>query len=91
MKRVPTIHGGISKPELAVSKGKEYTPLDGRVLNEIKELMYEKNKLKRMNQHLENLEKEDLSLVEGAEKAWQDAKRQFLKKLHRFMFIKIFT
>ena len=91
MKRTSTVHGDKFTTEIAVSKGKEYTPLDNRVLNEIKELMYEKRKLKNMNQHLENMAEDDEEMFVEAGRQWQDAKRQFMKKLYGFMFIKTFT
>ena len=91
LKKIRTIHGDKFKPEIAVSKGKEYTPLDRRVLNEIKELICEKNKLKHMDQHLENMEEDDEEMYVEAQKEYQDGKRQFLKKLYGFMFVKMFT
>ena len=77
--------------ELAVSKDSGYTPLDRRILSEVKELFYLKNKMNRMKRHIEEMEESDESLVVEAEKEWQGLKREFMKKVYRFQTTETFS
>ena len=90
-KRSAHIYGGRYIAELTVSKDNQFRPLDRRTLSEIKELLYDKNKLRGMGQHLDEMEEDDESLSVDAEKAWQIAKREFMKKLYRFQHTTTFT
>jgi len=76
--------------EYCVSKGRDYTPLDGRTTRALRIIIYLKNKLRVIDEHLKDLKESDDALgVEGL-KAWYEAKREFLKKLYGFMFTETF-
>ncbi len=77
--------------EYCVSKGKDFTPLDRRTIYALQVITYLKNKLRVIDEHLKELKESDDNLgVEGL-KAWQEARRMFLKKLYGFMFTETFT
>jgi len=77
--------------EYCVSKGKDYRPLDRRTIYTLQVIIYLKEKLRVIEEHLKELKESDDELgVEGL-KAWMEAKRAFLKKLYGFMFTETFT
>ncbi len=76
--------------EYCVSKGKDYTPLDRRTLYSLQVLIYLKNKLRVIEEHLEELKGSDDALGKEGLKTWQAAKRAFLKKMYGFMFTETF-
>jgi len=76
--------------EYCVSKGKDYTPLDNRTLFELKRILYEKNRLREMDEHLEDMREEDEALQAMSDREWQGLKREFMKKLYKFSHEKTF-
>lgn len=76
--------------EYCVSKGKDYTPLDRRTIYSLQVIGYLKNKLRAIDEHLKELKESDDTLGAEGLKAWQEAKRMFLKKLYGFMFTETF-
>lgn len=77
--------------EFAVSKGKAYTPLDGRILSEVRECIYLRDKLINIDKHLKEMKESDEEMPIEAEKEWQGLKREFMKKLYMFENTKTFT
>lgn len=77
--------------EMAVSKGKAYTPLDRRILSKARKIFWAKNMLVNIEKHLEEMEESDEELPKEAEKEWQGLKREFMKKLYRFHNTETFT
>ena len=76
--------------EYCVSKGKDYTPLDRRTLYTLQAIIYLKNKLRALDEHLKELKESDDELGAEGLKEWQEARRMFLKKLYGFMFTETF-
>lgn len=76
--------------EYCVSKGKDYTPLDRRTIYALQVIIYLKNKLRVVEEHLKELKESNDTLGAEGLKYWQEAKRQFLKKLYGFMFTETF-
>ena len=77
--------------EYCVSKGKDYTPLDRRTIYALRVIIYLKNKLRVLDEHLKELKESDDELGKEGLKAWAETKRQFLKKMYGFMFTETFT
>ena len=77
--------------EYCVSKGKAFTPLDRRTLYTLQVLVYLKEKLRVIEEHLTELKDSDDELGKEGLKAWMEAKIQFLKKMYGFMFTETFT
>lgn len=77
--------------EMAVSKGRAYTPLDGRILSKARNIFYCKNKLVNIDNHLKEMKESDEEMPKEAEKEWQGLKREFMKKLYRFHTTETFT
>ncbi len=77
--------------EYCVATGKDYTPLDRRTIYALQVIIYLKNKLRVLEEHLKELRESDDQLgIEGL-KVWMEAKRAFLAKLYGFMFTETFT
>lgn len=76
--------------EHCVSKGKDYTPLDRRTIYSLQVIEYLKNQLRVIDEHLKELKESDDALGAEGLKVWQEAKREFLKKLYGFMFTETF-
>jgi hypothetical protein len=77
--------------EYCVSKGKDYTPLDRRTIYALQIIIYLKNKLRVIDEHLKELKESDDQLGREGVKDWMETRRQFLKKLYGFMFTETFT
>lgn len=77
--------------EYCVSKGKDYTPLDRRTISALQVIIYLKEKLRVIDEHLKDLKESNDTLETEGLKTWQMAKREFLKKLYGFMFTETFT
>ena len=77
--------------EYCVSKGKDYTPLDRRTIHALTIIIYLKEKLRALDEHLKELKESDDQLGEEGLKAWMEARRMFLAKLYGFMFTETFT
>lgn len=77
--------------EFCVSKGRDYTPLDSRTIYSLQVISYLKHKLRVLDEHLKDLQESDDALGEEGLKAWQAAKREFLKKLYKFSHEKTFV
>jgi hypothetical protein len=91
VRSIPNVFRQDHEIEFCVSKGRDYTPLDRRTLFGISVILYVKNKMKRMDEHLKDLEDSDDVMAADALKAWQIAKKEFMKKLYRFEHTKTFT
>lgn len=76
--------------EMAVSKGRAYTPLDRRILSKARNIFYCKNKLVNIDNHLKEMEESDEELPKEAEKEWQGLKKEFMKKIYRFQTTETF-
>ena len=76
--------------EYCVSKGKDYTPLDRRTIYALQVIIYLKNKLRALDEHLKELKESDDELGAEGLKEWQETRRMFLKKLYGFMFTETF-
>lgn len=77
--------------EMAVSKGKAYTPLDRRILSKARKIFWAKNMLVNIDNHLKEMKESDEEMPKEAEKEWQGLKREFMKKLYRFHTTETFT
>jgi len=77
--------------EYCVSKGRDYTPLDRRTLFEIQRILYEKNRLREVDKHLEEMRESDEALQAMSDREWRGLKREFMKKLYKFSHEKTFT
>ena len=85
-------HGRYTQERLyCVSKGKDYTPLDRRTISTLQIVIFLKEKLRVIDEHIKELEeKNDQKGVEGL-KAMREARKAFLAKLYGFMFTETFT
>ena len=77
--------------EYCVSKGKDYWPLDRRTIYALRAIIYLKEKLRALDEHLKELKESDDKLEAEGLKEWQEARRMFLAKLYGFMFTETFT
>ena len=77
--------------EYCVSKGKDYTPLDRRTIYALQVIMFLKEKLMVMDEHIRKLEESNDQLGVEALKALREARKAFLAKLYGFMFTETFT
>lgn len=77
--------------EYCVSKGKDYTPLDRRTTYTLRIIIFLKEKLRVIDEHIKRLEESNDQIgVEGL-KALREARKAFLAKLYGFMFTETFT
>lgn len=76
--------------EFAVQKGDEYQPLDRRVLNEIKAILYARNRLGLDERHLVEIQADHVKVSEEGDRHWRDAKRESDKTAHRLSTTKTF-
>jgi len=77
--------------EYCVSKGKDYTPLDRRTIYALQVIIFLKEKLIVLDEHIRKLEEANDQIGAEALKALREARKAFLAKLYGFMFTETFT
>ena len=77
--------------EYCVSKGKDYTPLDRRTTHALRVIIFLKEKLRVIDEHIRRLEEANDQIGADALKALREARKAFLAKLYGFMFTETFT
>ena len=77
--------------EYLVELNGKYAPLDGRVLRELRYLMWEKNQLVSLDHYLKDMDRREQEKTEQENRQTRERMAEFTGKLNKFRTTKTFT